>query len=296
MTPVRIACVRYLNTLPLIEGLDVFAHNTEMIELVATTPSRIGAMVASGEADLGLVSVIDAARLPTPMAQLPVGMIGSDGPTMTVRLFSDVPIDQITTLHADVESHTSVALARVLLNELHAISPIIVPYDAREGIEHDGDADRVSASLWPESLLLIGDKVVCAHLPEGRYIHQLDLGETWKNLTGLSFVYATWMCPRDRTDDPAILSACALLDRQRRHNTTRLDWVAQQHAHSFGWDIELARNYLGRMLRYSVGNREQEAARLFIEKAHARGLVDRSADQSLCWVDAAKIRSMCVVS
>ncbi len=58
MHPIRIACVRYLNTVPLIEGLDRLAG----CELVPTVPSQIAAMVDSGSADLGLVSMIDAAR------------------------------------------------------------------------------------------------------------------------------------------------------------------------------------------------------------------------------------------
>lgn len=284
MASVRIACVRYLNTLPLIEGIDTFAKAGASIELIATTPSRIGEMVASGQADIGLVSIIDAARLTTPLAQIPVGMIGSDGPTMTVRLFSDVPIEKITTLHADVESHTSVALARVLLKKLHNADPSIVPYDAREGVEHDGVNDRVSTSLWPESVLLIGDKVVRAQLPQRRYEHQLDLGETWKNLTGLSFVYATWMCQRDRADEPSILALCALLDRQRRHNATRLGWIAQQHAPSFGWDIAQARDYLGRMLRYDVRARDIDAVRVFLQHAHSMGLIARTPEDSIRWI------------
>src|SRR5258708_4134367 len=112
MHPVRIACVRYLNTVPLIEGLDKLAG----CELIPTVPSRISAMVESGEADIGLVSLIDAAK--GTLVLLPVGMIGCDGPTLTVRLFSGVPLDEIEALHADTDSHTSVVLCRLLLSRL----------------------------------------------------------------------------------------------------------------------------------------------------------------------------------
>ena len=87
MEPIRVGCVSYLNTVPLIEGLE----RCEGVELVRAVPSRLGAMLEAGEVDVALASLIDAARSRIPLAALPVGMIGCDGPTMTVRLFSNVP-------------------------------------------------------------------------------------------------------------------------------------------------------------------------------------------------------------
>src|SRR6476660_1980719 len=97
MGPCRIACVKYLNTVPLIQGLEKMAG----VELIPTVPSRIAGMVRDGEADLGLISVVDAARPGSGLVLVPVGMIGCDGPTMTVRVFSSVPFEQVTTVAAD---------------------------------------------------------------------------------------------------------------------------------------------------------------------------------------------------
>src|SRR5205085_5859227 len=99
------------NTVPLIEGLD----KLPAVTLLPTVPSRIAGMVASGEADVGLCSLVDAVRSEVPLALVPAGMIGCDGPTLTVRLFSLVPLPDVRVLHADTDSHTSVALARLLL-------------------------------------------------------------------------------------------------------------------------------------------------------------------------------------
>src|SRR5690349_21750253 len=128
MGPLRVACVRYLNTVPLIEGLEKLPE----VALLPTVPSRIAGMVAGGEADIGLVSLVDAARAETPLALVPAGMIGCDGPTLTVRVFSAVPFERVTALHADTDSHTSVALARVLLARVYGASPEVVDFDARE--------------------------------------------------------------------------------------------------------------------------------------------------------------------
>ena len=121
METLRIGCVNYLNTVPLIEGLDVLPE----VELVKAVPSNLIPMLEKDEVDVALVSLIDAANSGVAMSILPCGMIGSDGPTLTVRLFSQVPIDQITAVHADTDSHTSVVLCRLLLAEMFRLDPAI---------------------------------------------------------------------------------------------------------------------------------------------------------------------------
>jgi hypothetical protein len=52
------------------------------------------------------------------LVMLPVGMIGCDGATLTVRVFSRVPMEKVREVHADTDSHTSVVLCRVVLEKL----------------------------------------------------------------------------------------------------------------------------------------------------------------------------------
>ncbi|HZW07846.1 MAG TPA: MqnA/MqnD/SBP family protein, partial [Phycisphaerales bacterium] len=91
MDRVRIGCVKYLNTLPLIEGLE----KDREIELVSAVPAKLGAMLSAGEVDVALASVVDFATSAVPLAMLAVGGIGCDGPTLTVRLFSQVPLESV---------------------------------------------------------------------------------------------------------------------------------------------------------------------------------------------------------
>lgn len=274
MDPIRVACVQYLNTAPLVEGLD----KLEGLTLLPAVPADIGPMVERGEADLGLASIIDAANPRVPMAIVPAGMIGCDGPTLTVRLFSSVPMDKVTQLCADADSHTSVALARVLLAEQFGVRPQVVAFNAIERVALRGSSVRQDEDGWPETLLLIGDKVVTHSPPAVRYPHQLDLGEAWKTLTGLPFVYASWMCRAEtlETDDGRrrIGLAAAMLDRQRRHNATRLDWLVHKWAPKARWPIDLAQRYIGELLRYEVGPREREAVGRFFELCTSHGVID----------------------
>src|SRR5439155_5936270 len=105
----RIGSVSYLNARPLIYGLD--AHPG--VELHLEVPSRLLDGLRADRFDVALLPVIDYQRLEN-LIIIPAGGIGSDGPTLTVRLFSKVPVKQIRSLACDPDSHTSVALARII--------------------------------------------------------------------------------------------------------------------------------------------------------------------------------------
>ena len=274
MQPIRVGYVRYLNTLPLVTGLD----KLDGLEPIPAAPSHLVGLLERGEADVSLVSLIDAARTPG-LVLLPVGMIGCDGPTLTVRVFSRVPIDKVTRVHVDAESHTSGVLCRVVLHMLHGLSPEFVEYNARE---HVTPAEPDGAEP-PETILLIGDKVVTDPPPEGDYPHTIDLGQAWHEQTGLPFVYAVWMCRGDDAGTPAIATASGMLDRLRRRNRERLGWIVRTRAAAFGWPEDLALHYLRDRLRFAVDARAREGAELFVRTAAELGVVPEA---SLAWGDA----------
>lgn len=269
MEGLRIACVRYLNTSPLVEGLEKLRGVT----LVPTVPSRIAEMVGAGEADVGLASLADAATSRVPLALLPCGMIGCDGATLTVRLYSAVPLDKVTRLHADTDSRTSVVLARLALERLYGVRPEVVAFDARERVSPGQPPAPSLEESWPETVLLIGDKVVTDHPPVERYPHELDLGEAWARMTGLAFVYAVWMCRASEVDSPRIKNAIDVLDHQRRHNATRLEWIVRRRAHEARWPEDLARRYLCDLLRYEVTDQARMGAERFLADAASSGFL-----------------------
>ena len=51
--------------------------------------------------------------------------IGCDGEVASVCFFSDVPLDKIENILLDYQSRTSVALLKVLLNNIWKINPVI---------------------------------------------------------------------------------------------------------------------------------------------------------------------------
>src|SRR5438045_511103 len=111
----RIGCVSFLNSKPLIDPL-VSAHGGKEhsdVDVHFAVPSQLLGLLQSGSVSTALMSVVDyhAANV----VLLPAGMIGCDGPTLTVRIYSRVPAEKITLVHGDTDSHTSVILAQVIL-------------------------------------------------------------------------------------------------------------------------------------------------------------------------------------
>src|SRR5437870_4538763 len=106
----RVASVSYLNARPLIHGLG----DDGDVDLHLDVPSRLLEGLRRQRFDVALLPVIDYQRMEG-LRLVPAGGIGCDGLTLTVRLFSRVPISEIQTLACDTESHTSVALARIIL-------------------------------------------------------------------------------------------------------------------------------------------------------------------------------------
>jgi chorismate dehydratase len=260
--PTRLGVVSFLNMLPLIDGLERLAD----LELRQSVPSRLIEQLLSGEVELALCSSIDYQRAPVPLLIVPAGVLACEGPTLTVRLYAQVPVERITAVHCDTDSHTSTALMQILLKELYGLQPRLVDYDAREHVADNRPLE------WPEAMLLIGDKVVTDSPPAVRYPTQLDLGDLWHRHTAMPFVFAAWMALASADRQP-LRTAARVLDRQRRHNRERIDRIIHQRARPRSWPADLARSYLTRCLQFDYTARHHSALELFYRKAHAHGLI-----------------------
>jgi chorismate dehydratase len=253
----QIGCVSFLNAKPLIYGLD----EADDLGLTLDVPAKLIEGLRDRRFEVALLPIIDYQRLPN-LRILTCGGIGCDGPTLTVRIFSKVPVDQIRTLACDIHSHSSVALARVVLAEAYDLRPTFVDLD-----HSDSDAGELA-----EARLLIGDKVVCEE-PAG-FPHQIDLGEAWKKLTGLPFVFAAWVAHADA--DLGDLPERLELSRQR--GMQHLDQIIARYAVPRGWPAELAMRYMTEYLKYDIGPRQLDAIRLFHELAAKHGILERARE------------------
>jgi chorismate dehydratase len=250
---IRVGAVRYLNTKPLVYGLETLAPSAE---LVFDFPSRLADRLASGDLDVALVPSID--YLQNPGYQIVSdACIACRGPVLSVKLFLKVPPERVRTLALDAGSHTSAVLARILLFERHSITPELVPLPIGQSMA-DASADAV---------LLIGDRAI--HSLPGRFAEVWDLGDVWCRWTELPFVFAMWVV-RGGSDLGEIEMALAAA---RDLGTANLEAIADREAPHLGLTRPQCLAYLRDNLHFRLGPRERRGLELFREKATALGLL-----------------------
>jgi len=180
---IKVAAVSYLNTKPLLNGIrqhEVF----KKMELMEGYPATIAQLLIDGEVDLALVPV---AAIPQMEEHHIVTdyCIGCDGPVASVCIFSDVPVWEIEKVYLDYQSRTSVRLAQLLLTE----------YWKREIVYIDATAEDYRKNINGTTAgVVIGDRALEQRLVSK---YSYDLGEAWKQYTGLPFVFAAWVANKE---------------------------------------------------------------------------------------------------
>ena len=256
--PCRLGVVSYLNAKPLIEGLE----QDPGFVLVLDVPARLPAMLDDGRVDIALVPTVDFVQPGRDWRIVSNACIGCDGETLTVRVFSRGPAEGVRRLFVDGDSHTSVALARILWREYYGRTLEILPLDQRSGkCEDDG-------------VLLIGDKVI-RHGLIG-YDVETDLGSLWKSMTTLPFVFAAWAARADADFDTAAVAR--RLAAARDAGVAAADMIAADLGPGLGWPVNLARRYLTQRLKFTLGPRQREGMNRFLALARSHALVPRESE------------------
>jgi len=180
---IRIGAVSYLNTKPLLYGLNHSAIE-QKIELILGYPAEIAEGLLTGKLDIGLVPV---AIIPEMKEYHIISdyCIGCNGPVASVCIFSDVPLEEAETVLLDYQSRTSVELTKILLKYYWKLNPIL----------HDTRGEQFIHRIGHKTAgLVIGDRAL-EQRKHSRYIY--DLGEAWKSFTGLGFVFAAWISNKE---------------------------------------------------------------------------------------------------
>lgn len=179
---IRVGAVSYRNAKPLVYGMEHPAMASS-ITLLYDYPARLVDQLRTGAIDIGLIPV---AAIPGIPGALVVGShgIATDGKVGSVAIFSQSPIEEVREVVLDYQSRTSVALTRILFQQYWKRP---VQFFSSSGDEYINEIKGVRAGL------IIGDRALTN---TDRFSYVYDLGEAWKNLTGLPFVFATWVATR----------------------------------------------------------------------------------------------------
>lgn len=240
---IRIGAVSYLNTKPLIYGLQRGVIR-DQIELTADYPANVAAKLIDGSLDIGLVPVAVFDKIPNARV---VGdaCIACNGAVDSVAIFSEVPMDQINTLILDYQSRTSVALAKVLMNEYWKKEvnwTAATNEDFRDQIKNDVAA------------VVIGDRAL-EQKHHSAYMY--DLGEAWKAHTGLPFVFACWIA--NKPIDPEFLVE---FNKANRLGFEHLEEIVTQEKYIHSDLLE----YYTKYIHYTLDNEKKKGMELFLSK------------------------------
>ncbi len=248
-SPPRIGCVRYLNSKPLIHGHDE--------EVSFETPASLADGLHAGRLDVALSPIFELLAHPGYLVVDDVA-IACDGPVFSVFIAHRGPLENVRTLYLDHDSRTSFNLQRVLLAEFYGLTPCHEPFpDGRPPTELRAG----------EGALIIGDPAIEFRLAHGDRYHYLDLGEAWKQATGLPFVFAAWLV-RPETPRPETVA-----DRLRAWRVAGQGRIAEIVAAETRYPDALTRRYLTEFIRFRLGAAEKQAIREFARLLRKHGVV-----------------------
>lgn len=256
--PTRVGAVAYLNTKPLIYGLDDRLKGFGSLQL--ELPSRLATQMEQGDLDIGLIPVVEYLRNRSSYRLISDAGIACQGPVWSVRVLFRVPPQEVKTLGTDEGSRTSVALSQVLLASRFGKLPELVPFPIGS-MPQDCPADAV---------LVIGDRAMNPQRYRSDFYLDWDLGEQWYMLTGLPFVFAMWVARSPAFDDSRIID---FLEASRDAGLVHIEEIIAKYAASYGLSDLACREYLTHFLRFRIGENELRGLGQFAKRCEALGLL-----------------------
>ncbi|HMM37822.1 MAG TPA: menaquinone biosynthesis protein [Desulfovibrio sp.] len=264
-TGVRLGRIGYLNVLPLFLPLETGRVRHDLT-LVAGPPSYLNTLMADGRLDISGVSSIEYGRRPERYLLVPDLSIGSRGPVQSVLLLSRLPLERLDgrTILVSSQTHTSAALLRLLLKEHLRVATGFATGDASRSL---AEGER------PEAILAIGDEALrLRRHPD--YPHTLDLGEAWRQWTGLPFIFGLWAVRREALAErpEALWAACGVLAQAKAAGLAMLETTIARAAADTPLSVEELRSYFAG-LSYDLGPEEQQGLNLFYRKLVGAGII-----------------------
>jgi len=186
MLKYKVSAVSYLNTIPFIYGINQ-SDLKDKIDLSLDYPSVCAQKLIENKVDIALVPIVVLKQNPQ-FNIISDYCIGANGNVDTVCLYSDVPLMEVQEIYLDYQSRTSVELLKLLCRDHWNISA-----DFR--ISTEGFESKIEGKT---AALIIGDRAFSAN---GKYNFMYDLSASWKEMTGLPFVFACWISNKEIEKD-----------------------------------------------------------------------------------------------
>jgi chorismate dehydratase len=273
----RIGAVNYLNSKPLVFGLQELAPEAR---ISYDLPSRLADSLSAGRLDVALIPSVEFFR--TPGQQIVSdACVACRRPVLSVKLHFRVPPQNVGRVALDEGSRTSAALTQILLSEMYGILPKLEPLPIGCGPETT-NADAV---------LLIGDRAIsegqlktdsltpqsAISNPKSEIVEVWDLGQKWTEWTGLPFVFAMWV----GRADAELSNMTSVLGAARDRGVQHFHEIAAREAPLLGISTQLAESYFRDNLHFVLGPREREGLRKFYGLCVKHGLAPGGLESAL---------------
>lgn len=261
----RMGRISFLNVLPIYHPLEagIIPHN---FELVSGPPAFLNDLMALGQLHISSCSCIEYARHPDRYYLVRDLSIGSRGPVLSVLLLSQIPVSQLSGREILIsgESHTSVALLRMMLRDYYQVD-----VSFRTGnVTHE-----LAFPDPPVAFLAIGDEALRLR-DLAAYPHRLDLAEAWRAWTGLPFVFGLWVISAEAVRAGMFESDPGELLRQGRDwGLANMDVILDLTGHGCPLSREQLRDYYLNGLFYTMSGDELEGLKFFYHKLRQAGLI-----------------------
>ncbi len=242
MKKIKVGAVSYLNTKPLLYGIEHSQELMQQIELIKDYPSKIAKQLLDNEIDVGLVPVAVIPQM-NEYYFVSDSCIGADGNVASVCLFSEVPINKIEKILLDYQSKTSVTLCKVLFKD----------YWKKDVFFEDAKGDFTKEIKENTAAVLIGDRAL-QQRKTSKYIY--DLGGEWKVMTGLPFVFAAWISNKKLPED-----FITLFNKKNAEGIKNIDIVIKENNFDF-YDLHM---YYTKNISYKLDEEKMKGMNLFLE-------------------------------
>lgn len=253
MPKLRVGIVNYLNSRPLAWGF-LKGHHGDLFAPSFHPPAVVAQLLEQGSLDVGLVPSIELQRIPG-LRVLPDLCVAATREVRSVLLVLGRPLLEVRRVAVDQNSRTSVALLRILLQEVYGLTPQFLT--ARPQL-----APMLASA---DAALVIGD----AALRVDRERHLImDLAAEWHQMTGRPFVFAVWAVREgvELADLPFYFKSSL------RYGLASLDSLVRESAAELNLDPAEVETYLTQNLSFVLRQEQLQGLEEFFRRAHAHAL------------------------
>lgn len=261
----RIAASTYLNSAPLVYSFAQGSLRDRYTFVGDAAPSRCAAMLAAGQAEIGLIPVIEYQRIPD-LKLIPNVAVASKGKVRSVLLAARGPLEEVQTVTLDTASRSSQALVKILLAKRYGVHPRFVERTPDAALRCENMLEASDAAL------VIGDPALrLAATADQLDVRIYDLAEEWRALTGWPFVFAVWAARTEAVTDAATL----VRDFQaaKQEGLGKLEELAASYAAELQFPYDDLLSYLRENVNYDLDEENRAGMRQYFEFAYDAGLL-----------------------